>query len=79
MGFYKVNLLVCVLFNGLCMLLYSRVRRESEQGQRARGIAGTSTRARKFTALKSRYLPVYLLINGADWLQVADSQKNIHS
>jgi hypothetical protein len=73
MGFYDYNLFVFVVL--IAGFGYSQYKRDvvssrnrendSEEGKNAR-IASKAVNWQ----FKKRFLPVYLLVNGADWLQV---------
>lgn len=74
MNFYQSNFAAFVLLNAV--LAYREYRQGGEE-QLAEKDAETSPRKQvegndkqALRAFKLRFLPIYLLVNGADWLQV---------
>jgi len=70
MEFYQGNFAVFALINAL--LAYREYRQdESIQAQKEDGQKVDAENSREILkAFKLKFIPIYLLVNGADWLQV---------
>lgn len=80
MDFYQSNFAVFVLLN--VVLLYreykqgteATVEEEKEINPRKQVESNDRELLKKF---KWRFLPIYLLVNGADWLQVCEAGRGV--
>lgn len=70
MSFYTSNLFAFVAINTLFVFVNSRGRQPSHEDEIPKK-DDTQDSQRTLRQLKTRFLPVYLLVNGADWLQVS--------
>jgi len=70
MSFYTSNLFAFVAINTLFVFVNSRGRQPSHEDEIPKK-DDTQDSQRTLRQLKTRFLPVYLLVNGADWLQGA--------
>jgi len=72
--FYAVNVVAFVTLNA--WLSYLQWKQQTREARRSKEIAGgvrpdsSPARDASYTLLKKKFLPVYLLVFGADWLQV---------
>jgi hypothetical protein len=72
MDFYKGNFVVFALLNaGLAFREYRQV--ETRQGKDDESGLETEEKAVVLNKFKWNFIPIYLLVNGADWLQVRES------
>ena len=73
MDFYSVNVVAFVALNAaLSYLQWRRQKSGASLSQEKAGGVGT-----EYAQFKSRFLPVYLLVFGADWLQVCQHQASL--
>lgn len=72
MGFYETTLVACFVVNaGFAYWTWRKKRAPQLEVGDGKNFAA-SDRSLQLSLFKRRFLPVYLLVNGADWLQVSD-------
>jgi hypothetical protein len=74
MEFYQMNVIAFVLFNSFLAFLQHRSNGKTKAGRALEDGNEASVIAAKAMnwQFKLRFLPVYLLVFGADWLQVSN-------
>ena len=81
MDFYSVNVVALVALNAA--LSYRQWKQQNGRANRSKEMAGGRGAESILAAeavnmqFKKRFLPVYLLVFGADWLQVCNRQETI--
>lgn len=71
MGFYETTLVACFALNaGFAYWMWKKKRAQQLEVGEAKNFTA-SDRAGQLSLFKRKFLPVYLLVNGADWLQVS--------
>lgn len=72
MEFYQLNFAIFVVLNAV--LAYREYRQtevpQTEKESSARKLVASNDNKALLKSFKWRFLPIYLLVNGADWLQV---------
>ena len=80
MEFYQTNFAAFVLLN--IVFAYREYRQsdkaaaaDEKDGESRKLVEGGQEGNHAIKAFKWRFLPIYLLVNGADWLQVCDPRE----
>lgn len=75
MDFYSVNVVAFVMLDAA--LSYLQWKQHNVRANKSKEVAGAGWAESMLSLFKKRFLPVYLLVSGADWLQVCHYQEAV--